>query len=428
MTLSIKTPIFCKSNRKKTRIFVDSPTEKISKWYRPEESARNVKYLHEAFQPFTWMNYDSDGQCFQSRSGHDAITFGSSAYVFGGCAGPAQIGTLLNDIKVFDFNKRKWKNKKTCGNGPAARASFAMCKGPSSTSFIISGGTGEDQVFGDMFEFDVKTSIWRELVADTDDSPCKFYGQSMCCHKKSLFFFGGSTGYSYSNATYEFHIPSRTWRRLPTTGEIPPARYQHTATIIGNSMLVTGGGNFRPVSKNNDLEMYLLNLETLEWSALKVEGFNPKARVSHTADYDPACGCLFLGGGFDRDLERLRDFFILDLNSTCLQWQCITNMEQCPNSRAFHASCLCNGALWLLGGADGENRFNDTWRYQYNASPPSLTNLAGQTLVDSNAFSSNKVCHELPLELQSMVKEIESDLTNQNQRQQKKTKISSVVC
>eukprot|EP00638_Chattonella_subsalsa_P008261 CAMPEP_0117740486 /NCGR_PEP_ID=MMETSP0947-20121206/4371_1 /TAXON_ID=44440 /ORGANISM="Chattonella subsalsa, Strain CCMP2191" /LENGTH=368 /DNA_ID=CAMNT_0005556611 /DNA_START=2084 /DNA_END=3187 /DNA_ORIENTATION=- len=365
--VSFNNPSFRAWGKKKScRVYVDIEDTPIS---IKQELKRKVEKKHKAveldnrYQPGVWSKHTlNDSNYCESRSGHDVAIVGNTLYMFGGCAGDCHYRKVLNDLKTFDFVKRKWSFIEGIGKYPAARASFAMCRGPSNECLFISGGTAQEHVFGDLFEYNVLTSSWTELQDDKEESSCKFYGQSMCCYEDNIYFFGGSTGHSYSNDTYKFHLPTQTWEKLTTNGATPSQRYQHTATLVGNSMLIIGGGNFKPVSQDSGLQISRLNLETLEWSTLAVMGVVPCARVSHTADYDEDSGLLFVGGGFNYDLVRLDDFYVLDLSSSFLEWRCITKSQnERPSARAFHASCLHDGALWLFGGADGPLRFNDTW-------------------------------------------------------------------
>ena len=71
-----------------------------------------------------------------------------------------------------------------------------------------------------------------------------------------MFIFGGKGAIGESNALYCFNIGScwffveeipnnssvqKVWHQVQTFGPQPPARYGHTATLVGNNMVVIGG-------------------------------------------------------------------------------------------------------------------------------------------------------------------------------------------
>jgi len=66
----------------------------------------------------------------------------------------------------------------------------------------------------------------------------------------------------------------KNWVRLTYTGQAPSPRAQHTATLVGNSVVVCGG--FNESWMLND--MYLLDLSTLQWVRLDPRGqLDPRA-------------------------------------------------------------------------------------------------------------------------------------------------------
>jgi hypothetical protein len=106
---------------------------------------------------------------------------------------------------------------------------------------------------------------------------------------KKLFVFGGS---SYSAKTItsggrdaplsivksDLHVldlPSMTWSIPSIQGTQPPARYAHTATLMGNKLIVFGGFNGRSYLDDLnilDTSMYCLFVVSCEVMVADVEG------------------------------------------------------------------------------------------------------------------------------------------------------------
>jgi len=82
-------------------------------------------------------------------------------------------------------------------------------------------------------------------------------------------------------------------------------------------------------------------------------------------------------GGFNRQLDRLNDFTSLNLNT--MTWSLISyGNGPGPSPRAFHAATIHEGTIYIFGGADGDERFDDLWAFRLRASPPSLMVLAAR--------------------------------------------------
>ncbi|KAG5184115.1 hypothetical protein JKP88DRAFT_163519 [Tribonema minus] len=324
-----------------------------------------------------WVCLETSGEGPCPRSGHHVVQSGNTAFLFGGC-GHTELDKLaaLNDAYSFNLETHQWQLVKVNSEPPTARSSFSMCAPPDgSRSIFVAGGTGADpdSLCHDIVEFDTHARTWSRVV-DVGDTPWILYGQSQCAYGGSLILFGGTSGLEYVNDLYEIDIKTRRWRKLTTTGSIPSPRYQHQAIVVGDSMYVIGGGAFMP--QYSVVDVYCLNLITLVWKAVNTSGEAPQSRVAHTCSFDGATDTILMWGGFSSTLHRLQDFHILHCSTAT--WTTETSNQ--PPPRAFHAACFHKGALYLFCGADGDNRYNDVWRYTVRESPPSLGVLAARQL------------------------------------------------
>ena len=107
------------------------------------------------------------------------------AYLFGGCGGSdLETVTCLNDVYVFDFRTHAWDRVNPSDEqSPLPRASFGMCAGPEKT-LVVAGGTGVemDSLRADVMEFNPRTRKWRQMLTNSEATPCKLYGQSVCTY------------------------------------------------------------------------------------------------------------------------------------------------------------------------------------------------------------------------------------------------------
>lgn len=172
---------------------------------------------------------------------------------------------------VFDLQLHRWERAVPKGDAIHARASFGMCQGPTPGTVIVAGGTGVemDSLRADVVEYNTRTRTWTSILTDSEETPCKFYGQSVCTYGDNLLLFGGSTGLHYSNDLFEYNVCSNRWRKLATTGRRPSPRYKHQAVAVGDKMYVIGGGCFKP--EQSSIDLYCLDLKTLVWEMEETE-------------------------------------------------------------------------------------------------------------------------------------------------------------
>uniref|UniRef100_A0A7S2XVZ9 Uncharacterized protein n=1 Tax=Fibrocapsa japonica TaxID=94617 RepID=A0A7S2XVZ9_9STRA len=356
----------------------------------------------------TWQKVPCAGTITGGRSGHGMVVYQSKVYLFGGCGGESvEERSCLSDFLVFDFSTQSWSAVQTRGEPPHARASFGMSRGPDPGTLIVAGGTGQDMdTFSDIYEYNISSSTWRLLIKGEKANFCKYYGQSICEYKGNLFFFGGSRGRTYSNVLYRYDCAQEEGAAVPTTGKAPCPRYKQQMMVVKDSLLVIGGGNYRPPT--HQIDVHELDLLTLNWSQWKTSGNVPQGRVAHTCTYDENTHQIYLWGGFNVVLHRLNDFHVLDIATR--KWSTIISLDnQSPRPRAFHCSCLHDGSFYIFGGADGDFRHSDVWRFRTNVTPPSLMSICAGTVAKSQSpktAADETISQSLPHEVLDGIKQM----------------------
>ncbi|CAM9559870.1 unnamed protein product, partial [Discosporangium mesarthrocarpum] len=345
---------------------------------------------------YQWARLQTSGRSPSPRSGHDVVVIDNKAYLFGGCGGEQDQITCLNDVYMFDLELHRWDKVTVKGDTPLPRASFGMCAGPNPGTLIVAGGTGVemDSLRADVVEYNVANRTWTKILIDSEETPCKFYGQSVCTYGDNLLLFGGSTGLHYTNDLYEYNVRANKWRRLNTLGKRPSPRYKHQAVVVGNKMYVIGGGCFKP--EQSSIDLYCLDLKTLLWEEVPMTGELPKARVAHSCSFDKDTDTIYLWGGFTSELSRLQDFYTFHCPTAT--WQqvvaggnaagaylaaapaaestaAVATAECMPPARAFHSAIFYRGALYVFSGANGDVRYSDVWRFKVRTTPPRLSVL-----------------------------------------------------
>lgn len=171
-----------------------------------------------------------------------------------------------------------------------------------------------------------------------------------------VYVFGGYDGQKNHNELYIFDLQSMEWRQPSVGGQKPSGRNGHSATLLagGAQILILGGwlGN-GPLAAG---DMHLLNLEPLKWVPPRFTGEPPGPCNMHTADLVARKLLVFRGGD---GRAYLNDLHGLDLDSN--SWFSVKTSGEQPPPRANHASAVDDYRLYIFGGWDGTKRLNDLY-------------------------------------------------------------------
>ncbi|ORY76628.1 hypothetical protein BCR37DRAFT_361630 [Protomyces lactucae-debilis] len=156
--------------------------------------------------------------------------------------------------------------------------------------------------------------------------------------------------------------------QVATTGDRPSPRVGHAALLVGNAFIVFGGDtkqNGDNAGGDNDENLYLLNTSTKLWSVANVTGARPSGRYGHTLNMLGPKVLVFGGqvdGFFFNDLVA---FDLNTLNHANPRWELITPVEgsEPPSSRTNHIAVTHLDKLYVFGGTNGVEWYNDIWRF-----------------------------------------------------------------
>ncbi|KAI1260340.1 hypothetical protein F5Y18DRAFT_432291 [Xylariaceae sp. FL1019] len=158
---------------------------------------------------------------------------------------------------------------------------------------------------------------------------------------------------------------------LPTTAEGPGPRVGHASLLVGNAFIVYGGDTKIEESDTLDETLYLLNTSTRQWSRALPAGPRPSGRYGHSLNIVGSKIYIFGGqveGYFMNDLSA---FDLNQLQMPNNRWEVmIGNSEsnsgpngKVPPARTNHTMITYNDKLYLFGGTNGFQWFNDVWCY-----------------------------------------------------------------
>lgn len=192
-------------------------------------------------------------------------------------------------------------------------------------------------------------------VQTSGQYPLQLYGQALIYHNDYLYTIGGTTGLSYTCDIHRLNMKTLQWEIVyicKGRGEYEPkGRYRHEVAFDGTNIYVLGGGTAEDAYGFKHIPVF--NLERNEWIRKKSlkDGRNgiPSARRCHGAVQitDNNVVQVFISGGHD-GTNIFDDLWRLNLNT--MQWQLIDTCRL-PQKTYFHATAVSpEGKLYVFGG------------------------------------------------------------------------------
>ncbi|GKT42458.1 tip elongation aberrant protein Tea4 [Colletotrichum spaethianum] len=158
---------------------------------------------------------------------------------------------------------------------------------------------------------------------------------------------------------------------LATTAEGPGPRVGHASLLVGNAFIVYGGDTKVDEMDVLDETLYLLNTSTRQWSRALPAGTRPSGRYGHSLNILGSKIYIFGGqieGYFMNDLAA---FDLNQLQMPNNRWEMLIQntdsggpaVGKIPAARTNHSVVTFNDKMYLFGGTNGYQWFNDVWSY-----------------------------------------------------------------
>ncbi|KAI1494588.1 hypothetical protein F5X96DRAFT_665681 [Biscogniauxia mediterranea] len=155
-----------------------------------------------------------------------------------------------------------------------------------------------------------------------------------------------------------------------TTAEGPGPRVGHAALLVGNAFIVYGGDTKIDETDVLDETLYLLNTSTRQWSRALPAGPRPSGRYGHSLNIIGSKIYIFGGQVEGYFMNDLAAFDLNQLQMPNNRWEVlIENTEagasqgKVPPARTNHSMVTYGDKIYLFGGTNGFQWFNDVWCY-----------------------------------------------------------------
>lgn len=192
----------------------------------------------------------------------------------------------------------------------------------------------------DLIALDLVTMQWRSMT-QFGTVPPPLWGTSFALLDNLAILFGGGTDTDthQSNATYALNCDTRVWSLVSTVGQTPPARNGHSAVFWGKKMIIHGGVAY--AAHFGDVFVLDFGRSPPVWSQPSVTGDTFVYRVYHTAMI-VGNEMLVYGGGPNLPAA---DLWSLDL----VRWAwspVVVASSELPTGRYQHAAVVMGRQVW----------------------------------------------------------------------------------
>lgn len=281
----------------------------------------------------SWSKAVQNGDVPAARSSATMAAVENKLYLYGGLS---QETGWFKDLRVYDTETNKWSIPETTGTSPSPRDKLASAVIKDEIHFF--GGFGpqgesledleeveddgdenyqdlpDDQEaaqfgwFNDLFIFNTVTLSWSNPMQMNLGSPTPRAAHSLCALGQHLVIFGGRDSEARKNDTRIFNTETRRWLTdLKLTGRQPEPRSFHTATTVGDRVVVLGG---RGVKDQHFSDFHIFDTSSQQWLQPSVVGDSLPARGVHTATLVSDHLVLFGGSsGFSPEVGACTTFF-----------------------------------------------------------------------------------------------------------------------
>ena len=144
---------------------------------------------------------------------------------------------------------------------------------------------------------------WKDALAPC---PSARSGHRLVTVGGSLLLFGGYTEHRFGDESvgelkqevWCYNIATEKWKLLVTNEEDFPASTASCAVVSFKSKVIVFGGSGAYFGRTNSNKLQILDMETLQWSTVQLQGDALQAGYGHSISLTED-GFLYLYGGTD---------------------------------------------------------------------------------------------------------------------------------
>jgi hypothetical protein len=179
-----------------------------------------------------------------------SVDIQGSLYMMGGVADKTSMGpdfsdnvTFTNSMYSLNMDQLSWQKQPPADTANSTYYQHTMSYIPDKEMIVaIGGNTGTDMVVMDqVIVYSRKNSVWTAVTTYGTSPPARREHTAVVSGKTIIIYGGCDRAYTtYYDDIWVLDTDTWTWTRKDVLNG-PPGRYEHTATMLGNYMLIGFG-------------------------------------------------------------------------------------------------------------------------------------------------------------------------------------------
>jgi len=218
-------------------------------------------------------------------------------------------------------------------------------------------------IAADLWMYDTETKRWFSVKSSSAQVPAPRWLHSAVSIGGRMLVFGGV---SYSDIilgdVWLFNPDDSSWIKAAPIGDNILPREGHSACVAKDTQMWVFGGISYGHIPFNDLWMY--DSTRNEWAVKDAKGITPPPRWLHSASTfqdSTKKESIIIFGGVTRNWIPLNDLWVLDLEK--LEWTHPHSVGLPPFPRMMHGAGIIKDKLFVHAGIANNIPFEDLWTY-----------------------------------------------------------------
>ncbi|CAL4967722.1 unnamed protein product [Urochloa decumbens] len=261
-----------------------------------------------------------------------------------------------------------WVLLSPAGGSPRPSARYKHAAEVIQDKLYVVGGSRNGRSLSDVQVFDFRTFTWLALNPTRDSNRLNhetsatggsfpaLAGHSLIKWKNNLVVVAGNTRSTSSSnkvSVWLIDVETNSWSAVDTYGKVPTARGGQSVSLFGCRLLMFGGEDNKRRLLN---DLHILDLETMMWEEVKTAKGGPAPRYDHSAAVYADQYLLIFGGSSHSTC--FNDLYLLDLQT--LEWSQPDTQGAHIAPRSGHAGTMIDGNWYIVGGGDNASGSTDT--------------------------------------------------------------------
>ncbi|XP_043935354.1 multiple epidermal growth factor-like domains protein 8 [Protopterus annectens] len=324
-----------------------------------------------------WYNVSASDPKFTPRSAAAGVFLNTTnaLYIFGGF----DLNTALGDLVLYNFTTNSWE-RKVLSPSPAPRHSHVAVEWRG--NLVVYGGElANGSLANDVWLYNPLNNRWRELALSNSQSPPRLASHAAALVSDWMYIFGGrSETDTFSSSMHRFHLLTWIWEVIFPAGGKPPAAAGHSMVYHAASRSLIVYGGHRPSTARFSIRVNITDVFHVDahfWTTLKSKQpqHGPRERAFHSATVIGNYMVVYGGNiHIHYQEEKCYDEEIFFYHLGCHQWVSSEELNviqirdgqdaKFVRGRYSHVAAIMNGNVLLIAGGYSGVSMGDLLAYK----------------------------------------------------------------